>query len=946
MDSILVKIFATALALSQILTKPDDVKTQFDPLRDRAEVVRLLQAGCAHLKKSFAVESVNIDDLIATAMNDPKAAAGTAEATHGLKFDDLFASYRQFCKNEPVAHAAVDLGEVIAFYNEALIDLPDPGVLKGRTLPSITLLLDQGNNRFAEIGRPEHRRIWVPLSDIPDQVQKAFVAAEDKRFFEHHGVDERGMIRAFIGNLTRVGRMQGGSTITQQVVKNLLVGDSVTFERKIREVVVASRLEHTLNKGEILTLYLNSVYLGRGSWGVEKAARAYFGKHAKDLTLAEGAVLAGLTRGPSYYGPDRSAARTRERLTYVLDRLQEDGAISAEQKQQAAAHLPHFIDYQRQRRDTGYFFVDQVIREAKSAVGIENLGDGGFTVHSTLVPELQRATEAALQDGLAQYELRTGRQQFQRPEANIADAVRRIEQERSLDNQEGGRPAPARSAQPAWQQAMESVRLPLYDVHWPAAVVLPTRRGEGLRAGLADGRILPLETGSSSSRRALKPYDVVYVSLGKESRGVAELRVRPKVQGAAIVIENRTGKILAMAGGFSYPLSQLNRATQVRRQPGSALKPVTYLAALKAGLQPNTLVLDEPITLAPPDGSVREENYWTPRNDSGSTLGAITLRRALENSRNLATAHLLDGGIAKKPKDSLDRVCHVAMAAQLYEQCEPYYPFVLGAQPVRVVDLAAFYAAIANEGLRPTPHVIESIDRNGQSIYQNQAKLAPIADIDPGTFYQLRSMLEGVVARGTARSIRHLARYVAGKTGTTTDVVDTWFVGFNNEVTVAVWVGYDNGDGQRRTLGDGQTGNAVAVPIFAKIMDAVWADIAPRAELRPPSPEARRLLVDLPIDLGSGERLGKGSRGFLEHFHLNAQGKLDFPRSVADRSRNDDVREERTVRIRSSRSHSASHSSSGRSSRGGTQQASWPWGGGYYNSWNNGSGWGAWFNGH
>jgi len=293
-------------------------------------------------------------------------------------------------------------------------------------------------------------------------------------------------------------------------------------------------------------------------------------------------------------------------------------------------------------------------------------------------------------------------------------------------------------------------------------------------------------------------------------------------------------------------------------------------------------VLDEPITLAPigigkNSSNQDKEYYWTPRNEGAS--GAITLRHALENSRNLATAHLLDGGIAKAPEDSLDKVCAIAMEAQLYAQCLRYYPFVLGAQPLRIVDLAAFYAAIAKEGMRPSPHAIESIEQNGKVIYRNTAAPVEIGGGDPATFYQLKTMLQGVVARGTARSIGELAPYVAGKTGTTDDANDGWFVGFTNDVTVATWVGYDNADEQHRTLGDGETGAKVALPIFQPIVEAVWADYAPRSVLAPPSPRAQRQLADLPIDLNSGVREDrKRSGGFIEHFHLNSKGEVDDTR--------------------------------------------------------------------
>jgi penicillin-binding protein 1A len=344
-----------------------------------------------------------------------------------------------------------------------------------------------------------------------------------------------------------------------------------------------------------------------------------------------------------------------------------------------------------------------------------------------------------------------------------------------------------------------------------------------------------------------------------------------------------------MSGGFSYPMSQLNRAMQSQRQPGSAIKPLSYLAALGKGLQPNTLVMDESITLPPiGTGRFKESDYWSPKNYDGGGGGTLTLRRALENSRNLATVRLLDGGIEKKPEASLDRICALALEAKIYRECPRFYPIVLGAQAVRPVDLAAFYAAIANEGTRPEPHVIDSIEHNGLIIYRHDPKASAtaIASVDRAAFYQLKSMLQGVLARGTARSMAGHAPYVAGKTGTTDSENDAWFVGFTNDVTVAVWVGYDNADGKRRTLGGGSTGGGTAVPIFEPIMQAVWAHAAPKTALAPPSPEARRLLSCKSIDAESGRARGEGrergegrggregSKSLTECFRLDGKGKI------------------------------------------------------------------------
>src|ERR1700691_3551877 len=378
------------------MTQPQAVKTHFDPAQDRGEVVQILRNGCAHMRAAFDIESINLDDLISTALDDPKALGASAKAFHGINFADLNTAYRQFCKNKSVDNPVVDLGQVIEFFNGAATDLPDQTPLKGRKLPSMSMVLDGKGAKFAEVFAPGNRRVWVSLADIPDNVQKAFVAAEDRRFFQHHGVDERGIIRAFIGNLGGPGRPQGGSTITQQVVKNLLVGDDVTYERKIREMIVASRLESTLSKNDILELYLNSAYLGRASWGVEMAARSYFGKSAKDLTLPEGAMLAGLLKGPSFYNPDRHPDRAKDRLAYVLGRMQEDGVISTGQKGDAVAALPKLAAFTLPHRESGFNFVDFLGREAKTD-GVDNLTAQSYTVHSTVNAQLQRDTEAALQ---------------------------------------------------------------------------------------------------------------------------------------------------------------------------------------------------------------------------------------------------------------------------------------------------------------------------------------------------------------------------------------------------------------------------------------------------------------------------------------------------------------------------------------------------------------------
>jgi membrane carboxypeptidase/penicillin-binding protein len=359
-------------------------------------------------------------------------------------------------------------------------------------------------------------------------------------------------------------------------------------------MILAARVERLLSKDEILELYLNSVFLGRGSWGIEMASRGYFGKSASELSVAQGALLAGLTKGPNFFNPDRHPARMRDRFTYVLGRMLEDNAIGAEtMKETVGVGIPELVPFERPRRSSGFYYTDHIAREARTVAGLDGLTTQSYTVHSTVNPQLQRAAETALQEGLARFEIATGRVQNRAAEANLGEAISRIEVQ------------PGERA--AWLQALASARLPLYDVHWPQAVVVEVSRG-AVKVGLTDGRVVPL-TGVRTAMSKLRLYDAVFVRLteikgarGKAATARAELRVRPTVQGAAVVIENRTGRILAMVGGFSYPLSQLNRVTQSQRQPGSAIKPLSYLAALAQGLQPNTLIRDEPITF-PPIGS-------------------------------------------------------------------------------------------------------------------------------------------------------------------------------------------------------------------------------------------------------------------------------------------------------------------------------------------------------
>lgn len=901
METAFVKILAAALAFSQAAVDPHSVKPAFDRDRDQHQVVELLQAGCTHMMKAFEIENINIDDLIETAMNDPQAVGSEHQEFRGLNFGDLHAAYRQFCKHEE-PEKPVELGDVVDFYNKAAAGLPDFDKPKLR-LPGVNVVLDGNGRGFAEMFQDNRRSQRIALNKVPVHVRNAFIAAEDKRFYQHSGVDDRGLVRAFLNNLTQ-GHREGGSTITQQLAKNMLVGDNRTYERKIRETIMATRLETALSKDEILELYFNSVYLGRGAWGIERAARGYFGKSASDLTLEEGALLAGLTKGPNYFSPDRQPARAQGRLAYVLGRMQEDGMLSDAQMSKlrgkaGVPELPPMRPVQRLRRDTGYYFTDEIAREVKAVAGLAEGATDSYVIRSTINPQMQRAAEDALQEGLFQYERQSGRLEFRGAEANLSQAMAKIEKDK--------KPGEKR---PSWQIALMNSRLPLYDVHWTPAVVVDIsgRKNTVWRVGLADGRIVPLSLDVQAQRK-IKLNDVVLVHLssGKGKSARADLRTRPTVQGATIVLENKTGRILAMAGGFSYPLSQLNRTTQAARQPGSTIKPLTYLAALGKGLQPDTLVSDDEITfraIGAHGKRGRDDEYWSPKNYDGGGGGVLTMRSALENSRNRATVHLLDGGIEREPEASLTRICDLAVEALIYRECQRVFPVVLGAQPVRPVDLAAFYATIANEGTRPSPFTVESIELNGQVIYRHKPMPVVIRSVDPAAFYQLKSMLQGVLARGTARSISRLSPYVGGKTGTSDDENDAWFIGFTNDVTVAVWLGYDNAPGgKRRTLGSGSTGGSVAVPVFEPIIEAAWSNVASKRALAPPSPQAKQQLsctATREAEPREGRRRSKaGEAALAECFRVDRRGQIiDTKYRLVSRESTVQVREEAPARDR------------------------------------------------
>lgn len=880
MDLFLVKILAVGLTLSQLMTRPAaEFKTTFAP-EEMSQVHQILHDGCLAVTKEFGAENIDFDLFfsLVTTQIESKKMKRTAEKSitekmlEKIDVKGLHSAYNRFCKETDVSSTPTDLpmNEMVLYYNKALKDLPSAQPLVNLKLPQASLILDRSGQRFSEVYKDNNRRIWVPMNELPDYVAKAFVAAEDKRFYSHNGIDMRGIIRAFANNMQggdgdKKKRPQGGSTITQQVIKNLVVGDDLTFERKIREMVVARQAEEIISKDRLLELYINFVFLGRASWGVEMASRSYFGISARQLSLPQAALLAGLTKGPNLYHPTRYPEQAKDRMAYVLNRMKVDGYIDEAQFNSAVAEFPSLIGFVSPRTRGAFYYLDAIQRSARKILGIGSLTDEALVVNSTVHPDLQTLTERALQDGLAQYEADAGRAEFDGAQGTLARDILEYKTD--------------------WVEALNKARGKLFDVQWPLAVILESgaRSVKGkdgrsykvpyLLAGLKDGTTLPLK-GPSSAFKTLKLYDVVFVDsdTSKDLKSV-RLRIPAKVQGSAVIVENKTGRVLAMAGGFSFAASQLNRVTQTIRSPGSTLKPFTYLAALNRGYQPNSTISNAGLRLPP---LYKGGKSWGPNNYSRQQGGFVTIRQAIEKSLNLPTARIM-AEMGEKPSEGLDLIRQLTQELGIYEKPIRYYPFVLGAQETRVLDMAIAYATIANDGLKPEPHFIDTIERNGEVVYQRpRFALAPIPSADRVSFHQIRRILEGPLRRGTAVRIKDLAGVVGGKTGTSNSERDAWFAGFTNDITVVVWVGYDSRKVES-SLGGRFTGGRVALPIAEKILRGSFTAYKP-AEPLAPAPEEIRGLIDVQgEDAFRLNNITPMARDNRQPFDLGPYGEEDSP---------------------------------------------------------------------
>jgi penicillin-binding protein 1A len=684
-------------------------------------------------------------------------------------------------------------------------DLPDYQKL-AKYEPPISTRVHAADGQLIEEFAIE-KRVFVPIEAIPKQVIEAFLAAEDRNFYSHPGVDFQGIIRAVLTNLQNMGhnrRPVGASTITQQVAKNFLLGNEVSYKRKIREAIIAFRIEKTFSKQQILELYLNEIYLGKGRYGVAAAALGYFNKSLDELTLPEMAYMAALPKAPNNYQVETNLKGAVERRDWVLRGMEEGGFITDEEMEQAVA-TPLVITPQKilDTVDARYFNED-IRRELSNRYGENALYEGGLSVRSTLDPDYQRVAAAALTVGLTRYDRRHG---YRGPVQNIGDIK-------------------------DWQTKLSVIQKPKGSKNWKLAVVLENQAKQSL-IGFADGRQGTIPFSEMSWARAYdkkkgwgpavtKPANVFKVGdvvLVKQKGKNYSLQQIPQVQGGIIVMDPHTGRVLAMQGGYDYDFSEFNRATQAMRQPGSSFKPFVYMTALNKGFTPSNLVLDGPVEFSMGKG----QGMWRPENYNRDFLGLIPLRRGMELSRNTMTVRLAD-------YVGMKNVSATAKNYGVFDNLPPYLAMALGAGETTLMRMVTGYAMFVNGGKRITPTLIDRIqDRHGATVYKHDTrpcqecgprvawKEQTVPDHpdnreqmnDPRTSYQMVSILEGVVQRGTGTALKTLGRPVAGKTGTTNDYKDAWFIGFTPDLVVGTYVGFDG----PRSLGEKETGGRVAVPI-------------------------------------------------------------------------------------------------------------------------------------
>lgn len=717
-------------------------------------------------------------------------------------------------------------------------DLPDYSQLQDYEPPVMTRVHAVDGSLLGEYAK--ERRLYLPIQAVPKLVINAFLAAEDKNFYEHGGIDYTGMARAGLVYLQNYGsnrRPQGASTITQQVAKNFLLTNEVSFARKIKEALLAMRIEKTYSKDKILELYLNEIYLGLGAYGIAAASLVYFDKSVNELTVAEASYLAALPKMPATLHPVRNRDRAIERRNYVIDRLQENGWIKQADAEKARKE-PLAVTNRSNGAHTfaGEYFAEEVRRDIFERYGEKKLYEGGLSVRTTLDPKIQVMARKTMVTGLVNYDEQQGYRGAISKLDISGDWGVKLAEIKSLSDISPWRMAvvletsdqsarigfqPNRELGGAVSKQRETGLITLDGVKWAKAV-----------QGAAKGRA------ATSVAQVLQPGDVIYADPlyskeGQPVEGQYRLRQIPEVSGAMVVMDPWTGRVLAMVGGFSFDQSQFNRATQAYRQPGSSFKPIVYSAALDNGYTPSTVVLDAPIEIDQGQGA----GVWRPENfDAGKYMGPMTLRNALRLSRNTVTVRLAQD-------IGMPLIGEYARRFGVYDELPNYLSYALGAGETTAMRMVTAYSMLANGGRRVKPTLIDRIqDRYGHTIFKHDQRECRGCDapggwknqtepqlidrreqvLDSMTAYQITELLEGVVQAGTATVVKEVGKPIAGKTGTTNEAKDAWFVGFSPDVAVAIYMGYD----KPRSLGRGNaaTGGHLSAPIARDFFKLALAD--------------------------------------------------------------------------------------------------------------------------
>ncbi len=736
-------------------------------------------------------------------------------------------------------------------------DLPDYSQLRDYEPPVMTRVHAADGSLLAEYAT--QRRLYLPIQAVPKRVINAFLAAEDKSFYEHAGLDFYGIARAtlfYIENYGSSRRPQGASTITQQVAKNFLLSNKVSISRKIKEALLALRIERTYPKDKILELYLNEIYLGLGAYGVAAASLLYFDKSVEELSIAQAAYLAALPKGPNNYNPFRHRQEAIARRNWVIDRMVEDGFIAAADGEKAKKEpLDAVVRPTGAYTFSAEYFAEEVRRYISEKYGDKKLYEGGLSVRTTLDPKLQVIARQTMVKGLVDFDESRG---WRGPVSNIdisGDWGVKLADVKSLSDV-----APWRLAV-VLQVSDQSARIGLQPPREPTGAVVKKREfGVLPLAGVKWAR--PAGKPSRPIQRVsqvLAPGDVVYVEPEGDEPGHYGLRQIPEISGAMVVMDPHTGRVLAMVGGFSYDQSQFNRATQALRQPGSSFKPIVYAAAIDNGYTPSSIELDAPIEIdMGPGGGI-----WRPQNYGGKFYGPSTLRFGLEESRNVMTVRLAQD-------IGMPLIAEYAKRFGVYDNLPPYLSYALGAGETTVLRMVTAYAILDDGGQKVTPTLIDRIqDRYGHTIYKHDTRICIDCDadkwrdqpepkleyrrdqiVDPMTAYQITSMLEGVVQRGTATVVRDVGKPVAGKTGTTNDEKDVWFIGYSPDLVCGVYMGYD----KPRHIGRLATGGHLAAPIVRDFFKLALAD-------KPPVPFRMPVGIKLVrVDAKTGMRAGPNDR--------------------------------------------------------------------------------------